>query len=467
MKKRIIREALAFCVFLFFLMNLVGQEYQALTVEQIQEFGSNLKLEGIDKALMNAATNSATKELALDRIRHNRDNNVFNFRIKTEGITNQKSSGRCWMFAALNMLRPFAMKSLDVASFEFSENYLFFWDKLEKANLFLDAIIATAEREMDDRELHILLKDPVYNGGWWNYVVELIEKYGIVPLEKMPETVNTEKSHNMNAVLNSMLRHSAVELRAMVKEHKSSRKIEKRKTEILDDGYRLLVYHLGEPPAEFSWIYADKDGNVMEKNYTPQQFYKEVVGLDLGNYVTLMDHPGHDANRHYAINFCRNMSARPNMHFINLPMPILKQLTLETVLDSIPVWFAADTRHGMSKDGKMAVGLYDYETLFDIDMELPKKELFLTGGSIPGHAMLIIGVHRVDGKPVKWLVENSWGTDLGNKGYWTMSDDWFDKYVYTVIIDKSRLPDEIRALLAEKPKQLPIWDPMRAAFVNR
>ena len=234
---------------------------------------------------------------------------------------------------------------------------------------------------------------------------------------------------------------------------------------MLKEYYRVLALHLGVPPEEFIWRYEDKDGNVHEERHTPQSFYRDVVGVDLADYVSIFDHPAHPYAEHYRIRYCRNMSDLPNMDFVNVPVNRLKELALKSVLNGEPVWFAADVgKENDYKDGIMAVGIYDVESLLGVEAEISKADRVLFRESTPNHAMVFIGVDTLNSRARKWLVENSWGTDRGNKGYWTMYDNWFDEYVYAVIIKKDYLPEDIAGLFKRKAKILPAWDPMREMF---
>ncbi len=431
----------------------------------IQELKGSLKMDATNRALMNAITNNSVKSLALNREMVNQYNDVFNVKTDAKGITDQKSTGRCWMFAGLNIMRPAAMKKFNLESFEFSQSYLFFWDKLEKANLVLEAVIQNRNKPIDDRELQTLLKDPVADGGWWNYVVDLIGKYGVVPKDVMPETVNSSKSAMMDKALGTLVREDAANLRNMAAQGKSVSELRERKVEMLKDVYRLLVMHLGTPPEQFTWRYQDKDGHIVENTYTPQQFYKDAVGFDLNQYVTILDYPVHPYNDHYQIDYCRNMTDKPDMDFINIDINQIKEYTLKSLEDKEPVWFAADAGWQMERDhGIMEDGIYDYQSLYGVKDNLTKAERMEYQISIPNHAMVFVAADTVQGKPVKWKVENSWGADTGEKGYYTMYNNWFDKYVYTVIINKKYLPDNVLAILKKSPKKLPIWDPMREAF---
>lgn len=437
-----------------------------LTPEAIDKLKSSFENDPHTKALVNAITNNSVRDLSLNREFYVRHEDVFNFKIENKaGVTNQKSSGRCWIFAGFNIMRPAVMEKYNLKAFEFSENHLFFWDKLEKANLFLEAVIETKKKVIDDRELQILVKDPVPDGGWWTYVVSLVEKYGAVPKQVMPETENSSNTQYMNTVINRMMRRDAVELRTMAERGKKDSALRARKFEMLKDVYRILALHLGVPPEEFTWRCEDKDGEIVEGTYTPVSFYQEAVGVDLSEYVSVFDHPMHPYNKYYEIRYCRNMPDIPDMDFVNLEVGLLKEFALKALLDGEPVWFACDVgKENDATNGVMAVGVYDYESLYGVDARLTKAERLLYSASTPNHAMAFIGVDTVRGEPVKWLVENSWGTDRGNKGFWTMYDEWFDEYVYTVIIHRRHLPDDVLRLLDTKPTVLPAWDPMRAVF---
>ncbi len=433
----------------------------------LQALKASLKTNAINRALINAVTNNDVKKLALNRELVNGNNEVFNLKTSAKGITDQKSSGRCWMFAGLNTMRPVVMKKFNLDNFEFSETYLFFWDKLEKANFILEKTIETKDRPIDDRELQTLFDDPVADGGWWNYVVNLVEKYGVVPKEQMPETVNATKSRMMDKIVGDLVRQDAAELRRMAEEGKNEIQLRDRKLDMLKDVYRVLAMHLGTPPDQFTWKVEDKDHKIIEKKFTPLQFYKDAVGLDLSQYVTILDYPVYPYNKHYQIDDCRNFYDAPDMDFINLDIDHIKQYTLKALENNEPVWFAADAGAQMDNThGIMEDGIYDYESLYGIKRTMDKAERVQFRSSIPNHAMTFVAADTSNGKVEKWRVENSWGTDLGDKGYWTMYNNWFDKYVFTVIIPKKYIPEDVLAILKTKATRLPAWDPLRAAFSN-
>lgn len=438
---------------------------KTLSKDAILKLEKSFTLDGGNRALVNAVTNNDVRDLVYNRDLYIMHDDLFTHKIETKGITNQESSGRCWLFAGFNIMKPAVMKSFNVAEFEFSENHLFFWDKLEKANLFLEAIIETRDADIDDRELQTLLGDPIPDGGWWNFAVSLIEKYGVVPKETMPETKNSSKTRSMNSLLNGVARGFAVELREMASGGSGEDALRERKMEMLEKIYRVLALHLGIPPKEFEWRYEDKDGKMQADVYTPQSFYEKAVGVDLGDYVALFDHAAHSYDTHYRIKYCRNMPDLPDMSFVNLEPTRLKSFALASVLAGDPVWFAADVgKENDYKNGIMAVGMYDYASLMGVEPMLSKKERILYRDSTPNHAMVFIGVDTKDDEPVKWLVENSWGTDRGNKGLWAMYDDWFGEYVYTIIVHKKHVSKDVLAIFETDPTILPAWDPMRSAF---
>jgi len=459
---------------MFFVMLCILQSYFLCTAAENKQLDQNaitklqtsFRLDNTNKALINAITNNDINNLVLNRDQINNHNDVFNLNLAVEGITDQKSTGRCWMFAALNLMRPIVKDKFNLKSFEFSESYLFFWDKLDKANYFLEIIIETWDRDIDDRELQAILNDPIPDGGWWNYVVNLIEKYGVIPKELMPETEHSSKSNMINKTVLNLARQDAAELREMAKQGKNATHLRIRKMEMLQDFYRLLVLYFGIPPQRFTWRVEDKDGKLIEKMYTPVEFFKEAVNWDLNQFVILCDYPSFPLHDFYQINFCTNMIEEPDMSFINLDTEKLKKYALVSLTDKNPVWFAADVGWQMERDlGIMAADIYDYESLFNIKDKMNKADRIRYRASNANHAMVFIGADTTNGKALKWRVENSWGNDKGNKGYWTMYDNWFDKYVFTVIINKKYLKAEDLKLLDKKPKKIPAWDPLRISFL--
>ncbi len=433
-----------------------------LTSDVIREVCQSFKLDATTRALMNALTNNDIKKLALNRQKYVAHDNLFNHKIKTKGITNQKSSGRCWLFAGLNIMRPKVIEKYDLKEFEFSQSYLFFWDKFEKANTFLELIIETKDCDPLDRELTMILESPFSDGGLWIYVVELIEKYGVVPKSVMPESEQTSKTAMMDRLVSRKLRKDAAILRETNQDGATVSQLRARKVEMLKEVYRMLALNFGVPPTEFQWRYESKDTVVSEvKTYTPQNFFKKVVDVDLRDYIPIYNHTLHPYNRLYQMRLARNIYDRPDNIFINLDTKQMRQFALKQLLDNQPVYFACDVgKENNSEYGIMAPEIYDYETFYGMDFSMSKTDKFRYRESHSTHAMVFVGVDTLEGKPTKWLVENSWGDKKGDKGYWTMYDDWFDEYVYKVIINKKYLPKPVLDILKTEPIVLPPWDPM-------
>ena len=434
----------------------------ALTPDVIQEVRQSFKMDTSTRALMNALTNNEIKKLALNRQMYVAHDNLFNHKIKTKGVTNQKSSGRCWLFAGLNTMRPQVIEKYKLKEFEFSQSYLFFWDKFEKANTFLELIIETRDRDPLDRELQMILKSPFSDGGLWIFVVELIEKYGVVPKSVMPESEQTSKTTMMDRLISRKLRQDAAILREMSQNGAEVSELRSRKVEMLKDIYRMLVLNFGVPPKKFQWRYETKDTVVSEvKTYTPQSFFEEVVDVDLRDCVPIYNHTLRPYNKLYQMRLARNIYDRPDNVIINLDTKQMREFALKQLLDSQPVYFACDvSKEDSYEHGIMSPKIYDYEALYGLDFTMTKADKFRYLESRSTHAMVFVGVDTLEGKPTKWLVENSWGDKKGDKGYWTMYDKWFDEYVYKVIINKKYLPKQVLDILKTEPIVLPPWDPM-------
>ncbi|NOY76328.1 MAG: C1 family peptidase [Calditrichaeota bacterium] len=440
----------------------------AITPKMLQSFQASFKIDAHTRAIMNAVTQNDLKKLAVNHRMLMGYDSLFSHRIKTYGITNQARSGRCWLFAGLNILRPVVQKKLQIKSFEFSESYPFFWDKLEKANFFLESIIKTRQKPLTDRKVEFLLKHPFPDGGQWNFVVALVKKYGLVPKNVMPETHQSSSTGVMNQLINRKLRKDAAILRGLGQKGVSLSKLRERKTAMLGEVYRILAINFGVPPTQFQWRYKDKDGKLSPlKTYTPKSFFEQVVGTHLDDYVCLYNCPSHPYNKLFQISLDRNMANYSDMTFVNLPIDSLKTYTFKSIMADEPVWFGCDVgKESYIKRGIMAPSIYDYSDIYGVDFNLTKKERILYHDSVPTHAMVFTGVDVLNNKPVKWLVENSWGTKAGSKGFLIMFDKWFNHYVYEVVINKKYLPGSVLKILKTKPTVLPPWDPMYAIIGN-
>lgn len=438
-----------------------------LTPEMIRRIETRFDSRGDTRYLINAVTNNNIRNISLNREKLVAHNKFFAHTLEKSGITNQKSSGRCWLFAGLNVFNPTLMKKLNLSKFELSEPYLTFWDKMEKANLFLEEIIDLRDRIITDRKLENILDNPFGDGGWWSYVTDLIEKYGIVPLSAMPETKQSTSTGVINELINRKLRAAAAEIRRRHAQGKNLDELRSYKESVLSDVYAMLVYAYGQPPDTFVFRYEDKDSTLTPpKTYTPHTFYEEFLASEMPEYVVLMHNPNKKYGQLYQIESSRNMADRPDLTLLNLPIEKIKHYCLKALLDSQAVWFACDVGKEHYRDsGILATDIYDYEATFNIDFSISKADRINYLDSYPTHAMVLLGVDTAsDGYPVKWLVENSWGTKKGDNGYWYMYDDWFNEYVYVAVIDKALLDLDDQASLKEPPIVLPVWDPFWKAM---
>jgi len=438
-----------------------------LHTDMIERIEADFNSKGNLTAVINAVTNNSIQDLSLNREKVVGHNDLFNVKLKKSGITNQAGSGRCWLFAGLNVFSPHVMSKLQLGKFEFSQPYLTFWDKMEKANYFLEEIMRLRDRELYDRELSAVLGGPFGDGGWWHYATDLIDKYGVVPLSAMPETKQSSSTGQVNKLASRKLRAFASELRSMYAGGATLDEMRVRKEEMLGDVYALLVYAYGKPPREFTFRYEAKDSSIVEpKTYTPMTFYDEFLGGTMPEYVVLMDNPAKDYDVLYRIESSRNMNHRDDLTLLNLPIETIKQYCLKSLIDSTAVWFACDVGEEHYRDsGLLAVGIYDYETFLGMPFALSKADRITYRDSYPNHAMVLLGADTAaNGRPQKWLIENSWGQKKGDKGYWYMYDNWFDEYVYVAVIEKRLLTDRDRAKWEQDPVVLPTWDPFYKAL---
>jgi len=452
----------------FLLLNLavvisVFSQSGTISIEQIKEIQSSFNNDEATTAIINAVTNNKINDLTINRETFNEFDDEFKYKVSVSGITNQESSGRCWMFTSYNILRPKVMESLNISSFEFSTNYLFFWDMFEKSNFFLENIIATADKDIYDREITLLFDSPVGDGGVWSSFTNLAAKYGVIPKSVMPETYQSKNTATLNKFLNRKLREAALELRTLKSSKASDSEIEKYKLEALTDVYRILVICLGEPPTEFTWRYKDKSGNISEeKTYTPQSFYSEVVNIDLSEYIMLMDDPTREYYNLYEIENDRNVMEGKNWTYINLPASEIKPFALASIKANEAMYFSCDVAKQLNSDeGLLSVENYNYEALFGVKFDMDKKERILSRESGSTHGMALVGVDTdTDDNITKWLLENSWGATSGNAGYLTMTDEWFEEYMFRIVIKKEFIDENVLKILKKTPVILPAWDPM-------
>ena len=419
------------------------------------------------RTTMNAIRKNGLAAVALNQDALTAQPYTFSQEIETGPITNQRSSGRCWMFAGLNALRVPLMGRCGLKEFELSQSYQMFWDKFERSNYFLESMLETLEEPVDGRLVAFLLENPVNDGGQWDMFVNLVEKYGVVPKYVMPETFHSSSSAGMNRILTVKLRENAAQLRdAHHGRHEVAAALRARKDEMLAEAYRILVQCLGEPPTRFDFEYRDKDKNFQrDTGLTPVEFYGKYVGVDLGDYVSLINAPTADKpfGRTYTVRFLGNVRGGRDVLYLNVDSETLKGLAAHQLAAGEPVWFGCDVGKMSDRDsGVMDAGLYDYAGVLGVPFALDKAQRLDYGESRMTHAMVLTGVNVVDGRPNRWKVENSWGKEPGREGYFVMSDTWFDEYTYQVVVRREYLPAPLRAALSQPPVVLQPWDPMGA-----
>ena len=439
------------------------QDKGGITAEMLQEIRTGQTNSPAERAARNALALNPIAELATNADNLAMIDTHFSHRVRTKGITDQHQSGRCWLFTGLNVLRAKMIDDLDLPSLEFSQNYLFVYDQLEKSNLFLQGVIDTKHLPMDDRQVEWLFKNPLNDGGQFTGVSNLVMKYGVVPAEVMPENYQSNNTAQVGNLIKLKLREFGLTLR----EQKDRRSTVALKTEMLKEIYSMLVRAYGVPPTEFEWTRHDKDGNPIEtKRYTPKSFYEEYFGdIDLeNNFVMVMNDPTREYHKVYEIEYDRHVYDGDNWLYLNLPIEEVKALAIASIKDNTAMYFSCDVgKYLLSKKGTLDINNFDYESLMGVEFPMNKEQRVRTFASGSSHAMTLIAVDLdEEGNPKKWMVENSWGPTSGWKGNLIMTDEWFEEYMFRVVIDKKYIPAETLKLLEQKPVMLPSWDPMFA-----
>jgi bleomycin hydrolase len=462
MKKTILFVAIA----IVSAFSLNAQELKGnLDQKALKEIRESFKNTPENIALGNAISHNDIKKLATNRENDGKLNHYFSNEVKTNGIADQKSSGRCWLFTGMNTLKPMVQEKYSLNKFEFSKTYNFFWDQFEKANLFLEVAIATAHLPMDDKKVDWLFKSVIGDGGQWTTFADNINKYGLVPEEAMPDSYQSEKTSTMSRLLRRKLREQGLEIRQITQSKMREDLKTQKKLDMMKDIYRILALSLGEPPMEFNWQYKDKDGKLSEvKTFTPKEFYNEVIGIDLSEYVMIMDDPRHEYYKLYEVEYDRNVVEGENWKYINLPADDIKEFAKNSILANEAMYFSCDVGKQLdSKNGTLDLNNYDYDNLFSVEFGMNKLERIQTFESGSTHGMTLVGVNILaDGSIDKWKLENSWGASKGNNGYLTMTDAWFDQYMYRLVVNKKYLSEKALKVLKQKAKMLPPWDPMFA-----
>ncbi len=442
---------------------------KSIKLETLKQFSEKINTDNHVKTARNAGFRNNLLEVAMDWDQYRTIDHSFSIVVKGEmPTTNQKSSGRCWGFAGLNLFRIHLGRKYDIKDFQFSQSYFMFWDKIEKSNYFLESIIETAKENWNSRLLMHLLSNPIQDGGQWDMWLNLVKKYGVVPQSEMPESYSSSNSRLMNRLITRKLREDAMIIRNLVNKGASIEDIQNKKIDMMEDIYKMLTIHLGTPPVSFNWQIRDKKKNFIRfENMTPHKFYDEHVGLDLDDYVCLINCPMSDKeyNKVYTVNYLGNVIEGNPIRYLNVESHIMKEAAIASLKNDEPVWFGCDvSKHFHRQLGVMDMDLFDYDSFYDLHFGMDKANRLEYGDSQMTHAMLFTGVDLdSNDNPTKWRVENSWGNKGGDKGYHIMTDKWFDEYNYEVVIHKSCLSNELNDLyLNEEPIHLEPWDPMGA-----
>jgi len=443
---------------------------ETIRPEDLTRFDEAFDAEPANRLALNAVTKNGIAAVALNRDVVARVAHTYSHLIETPEATNQKSSGRCWLFAGLNTLRLAAREQMKLEKFELSQAYLMFWDKLEKANYFLESILDTLDEPLDGRLVMWLLANVIPDGGQWDMFVNLVEKYGVVPKTVMPETHSSSKSGPMNAALVARLRADAAELREMHAGGADPAALRDAKGRMMRQFHRMLCIHLGRPPRRFVWEWRDKDKEFHRHGeITPREFFEQFVGVNLDGMACLIHAPTADKpfGKLYTVQYLGNVVGGHVVRYLNVEMNVLKRAAVDMIAAGRAVWFGCDVGKMMDRElGVLDADAYDYELVYGAPLGLDKAGRLNYGQSRMTHAMVLTGVDLDDeGRPVKWRVENSWGDEHGDKGYMTMSDRWFDEYLFEITVGKEFVPDEALAALDTEPIVLPPWDPMGALAI--
>jgi len=443
-----------------------------ITVDLLKKYEKGFDSERFNEIAMNAVVNNGINKSAVNygevrRARHN-----YSITIETGDITNQKQSGRCWMFAALNLMRIEVMKNLNLKTVELSQSYPLFYDKLEKTNYFLDSIIKTVNEPLEERLVSHLLTDPLCDGGQWDMFVNLVKKYGVVPKDAMPESISSSATRELDRYLTLKLREFAHTIRSSHEKGKSVDELYNMKEEMLNTIYRMLTISLGKPPTEFTYEVSDKNGKFIRiENITPVDFYNKYVGIDLDDYISIINAPTKDKpyGKTFTVDYLGNVVEGREIKYLNLPIDDLKRLAIKQLKDNKPVWFGSDVgQFSTREDGILSTTLFDIDDLYSTTFPLTKEERLNYHESLMTHAMLLTGVNLDDQDLAnRWRVENSWGKDVGKDGFYVMTDKWFDEFVYQVVINKKYLSKEQLEMFEQDPIRLHPWDPMGSLAKNK
>ena len=432
-----------------------------LTLDEIAKFQQDYQQNKQNKIAELAVVNNGVQKASFNGEGIRDLNRTFSIEIPTDNVTDQKQSGRCWLFAALNVLRHKFAKQYHTKNFTFSQSYLFFWDRIERANIFFNHILETADKPVDDRTVHFYLQAPDTDGGQWHMAISLIRKYGLVPTYAQDESFTANNTAAFNQALNMKLREDGLVLRKLAQAGKND-EIEQKRQEYLSEIYRMAVIAFGQPVQKFDLEFKDDDGNYkLDQNITPLDFFHNYFEDDLDDYVVLFNAPDHEYDKLYAFPFEDNVEGGSPVRFLNTKIENLKEAAIKQLKDGETIWFGCDVgKQSDRQKGILAANLYETDTIFGIETKLNKKERLQTGASGSTHEMIFVGVDVVDGKPRQWKVENSWGTKVGDKGYFVMDDKWFDEYLFKVVVKKQYLPEKLVKIAEGEATPVPCWDSM-------
>lgn len=436
-----------------------------LSIDKINEYEKEFLEDKRNIVAMNAATYNGVQKVARDVNALKDEPFAFNVDIKNGDVTNQKQSGRCWMFASMNVLRNIVIKKFNLENFELSQSYTLFWDKLERCNYYMEAVIEKANEPLEDRVMDYLMSDLLSDGGQWDMFVNIVKKYGLVPKYAYPESQTSSATVQLNKYLCKIMRKYTTELREKV-QNESVEKARELKEEVLKDVYNVLTSTLGEIPEKFDVVLHDKDGKLIEdKGMDAHSFFDKYIGADIDDYVSLINSPTEDKpfNKTYTIKYLGNIVEGRIVKHLNLPIEELKKAAVKQLKDGYPVWFGCDVGRSSIVEDERAIldtKAVDYETLFNVDLKLSKEDALDYGYSMMTHAMTFTGVQMNGNEALRFKVENSWGEKFGYKGHFVMTSDWFDQYVYQVVVNKKYLTEKSRKDYEKEPKELKPWDPM-------
>ena len=439
-----------------------------ITNQQIKDFRTATD-DKHNNIIRRAVTKNGIHSASFDQAIANINTPIFSIDLDAGKVANQKQSGRCWMFSALNTMRHDIKDRFHISDeFQLSQSYTLFWDKFEKANYFYENVLKTATEPLDSRRVSFLLTTPQQDGGQWDMIVSIIEKYGLVPQSIYPESKASSATAELNNTLNTLLRHDATVLRGLVAQQASKDKISNARNEMLANVYRLLSLTLGEPPVQFDFEYRDELHNFhVERQLTPQDYYQKFVSWDLDEYISVINAPTADKpfDATYNVDMLGNVVGGRDVKHLNVDINKMKAFAISQLRDGQSVWFGVDMGPQVDREsGLMASGIFASDDLFNVDSTMTKAQRLDYGESLMTHAMVLTGVDLDENdQPTKWKVENSWGEKVGKKGYFTMSDDWMSEYAYQIVVKKEYLSSELVNIYDNsKPTLLSPWDPMGA-----